>query len=106
MNKAQTSFMETMRRDQERNLNWSLLAIPEGCDSIFVCADGQLFDEWIKAGMVPLLDTRNDPEKEKLPAFIGYSVTPSLKFVDTLLDPHAARPDEATPSDHHTRKDV
>lgn len=57
----------------ERNLDWMFLTIPEDCKSIYVGMDGELFDEFIRVGLVPL----NDPRKAKqfdlnLPVFIGY----------------------------------
>ena len=57
---------------RERNLNWLLLAIPEDCKSIVVCVDGELFDQRVQNGIIPLHDDRSMTPDKSVPCFIGY----------------------------------
>lgn len=60
----------------ERNLNWVSVPIPEECKSICVFMDGELFDEFVNVGLVPLHDERKMPKYGEpgyeMPVFIGY----------------------------------
>lgn len=82
----------------ERNLNWAALAIPEDCRSIFLCMDGDLFDERRKQGMVSLYDDREQSEKTAIPCFLGYMPTADLTHLDTLAGlPSAKQEQEQLP---------
>lgn len=81
-----------------RNLEWTVLILPEDCHSIFVCMDGDLFDERIKNGIIPLLDDRKS-DVASMPCFIGYAPVSSLTDPDILAGLRAAKPDAACPSD-------
>ena len=70
--------------DKERNLCWMVLAIPENCHNIFVCMDGELFDERVKNGIIPLHDERKEDFKAGVPCFIGYAPTADLNDLEAL----------------------
>lgn len=91
---------------KDRNLNWVVLSIPENCKSILVCTDGELFNERVKHGVIPLLDDRNEPSEKRVPCFIGYVPTSDQKHLDILAGLHEAKQDEAQTADHRGHVDV
>lgn len=92
------------RTQEHRNLNWTVLAIPENCQSIFVCADGNLFDERVKSGLTPLHDDRDRESETSVPCFIGYAPNPNPKCLDTLAGLQTAKQDEAQSADPHSHE--
>ena len=72
-----TDFLERLNASpaapvDKRDANWAALLIPEDCHGIFVCMDGELFDERVKNGMISLHDARHDVS---VPCFIAASPT-------------------------------
>ena len=76
----------------ERNTNWAALLLPEGCHSIFVCMDGELFDTGVESGMVPLHDGRRDAS---VPCFIAGSPVSDPKHLGIVAANCGATSDES-----------
>lgn len=95
----------------ERNLDHVGLPIPEDCKVIHVFADGELFDEFVAVGLVPLHDDRMPTGFSRLPdfsvpCFIGYAPGEDFqnpKGPDIVARLRAARSGE-THSDIHSDK--
>jgi len=77
--------------EQEKNLNWFISRVPEGCHALVVCADEELFDEKVRRGVIPMYDPRKDKEEDRVPVFIGWSGETNLTSLGTLLAPREAR---------------
>lgn len=99
-----------MKKAAERNLDWMCLPIPEDCKSIYVGMDGELFDEFVKVGLVPLSDPRTVKHFDfNLPVFIGYEpgVDPANpKGLDIAARLRAAKQDVVPTADRHGHADV
>lgn len=87
------------REREQRNINWAVQVLPENCRSLFVCMDGEIFDRWVKNGVVPSLDDRDRKSSASIPCFIGYAATSDPKVLDILAGVREAKPDEAQPVD-------
>ena len=67
-----------------QNKNWSIHILPKDCRSLFVCMDTEIFDRWVKNGVIPLHDDRDSFSSYPLPCFIGYAATTDPKALDIL----------------------
>lgn len=79
---------------EQRNLNWTVYVLPKDCRSLFVCMNGEIFDRWVKNGVIPLHDDRDGRSSAPLPCFIGYAATTDPKHLDILAGVRGAKSDE------------
>lgn len=77
--------------EQERNLNWFICPVLEGCRFLVVCADGELFDGMVERGLLPLHDDRKYGEVCRIPCFIGWTVETDRSNLGTWLVPREAK---------------